>query len=270
MKNIFITLITLFLFNCNNQSELKNNFNSIGLKGNVKSITEYSSPKSHRNWDHKDVEYYFDKNGFIEKKVEYKFSTYLISKYDSINNIKETNRYDENDSLVFKSKFKYENQKLKKIEVFEVQGEVIHTVVYDYMKSSDENTLINEKEYGLKGNLVSHSSILRNEKKEDLTWIEYNLLGEIKSTSDMTYNDNGKVIKTIKRDSSNDIKWKWSKIYDSKNLEIERKLYNPSLKKETIRISEYEFDKQGNWITKLLIQNNDTLKIISRKIDYNE
>lgn len=268
MKNIQYLLSVLFLINCSDLPQIENDLITLDLKGKVKSIVEFSYPKLSTNWDYKDIEYHFDINGFTKKKIDYDYNTYTIFNYGNSNKISQANQYSLNDSLMYKGNYKYENQELKKREVLNLQNDIVYTAIYDYSNSSYGNILVDEKEYDSKGNLLRHSSNLQNQKKQDLKWNEYNLDGKIEFTNDLTYNDKGKVIEYVKKDSANNLKWKWNKIYNDDNLEIERKLYNPKSNKESIRISAYEFDNRGNWIIKYLIQNNDTLKTVKREIKY--
>lgn len=271
MKNIQYLFSVLFLINCSHHpSQIDNDLNTLDLKGEVETMVEYSYPKTHRYWNQKDYEYSFDSIGFTKRKIEYRYNTYKIFEYDKNNNISRTNQYDSNDSLVFKSKFEYKNQKLLKQKVLNSKDEIVQTAIYDYSNSANGMIIVNEKGYNSKGDLIQHSSNIENQKGQDLKWNEYNLKGKIIYTNDLTYNEKGKVVEYVKKDSINNLKWKWNKVYNADNLEVERILYNPKLDKENIRISSYEFDHQGNWIIKYLIQNKDTLKTFKREIKYFE
>lgn len=268
MKNILYILSFLFFVSCNELPKIQNDLTELDLKGKIESVIEYSYPKTHRYWDQKDFEYYFDSIGYLQKKIKYSFNSYKIFKYDENNNIRETNLFDSKDSLIFKSKFKYQNQKLSNQEVLNSKNEIVQTVVYEYSNSSDGNNIVDEKAYNSKRDLIHHTANIQNQKGQDLKWSEFNTKGQLEFTNDLTYNEKGKVIEYVKKDSMNILKWKWKKVYNSKDLETERKLYNPNLDRETIRISTYEYDAQGNWIIKHLIQKNDTLKTFTRKIEY--
>jgi hypothetical protein len=268
MKNILYILSFLFLICCSELPQIQNDLTELDLKGKVKSVIESSYPKTHKYWDQKDFEYYFDNIGYLQKKIEYNFNTYKQFEYNQNHQISEINHYDINDSLIFKTKFIYKNQKLSNQNVLNSKNEIVQTVNYEYSKTSDSNNLVIEKAYNYKGDLIHHNSNLQNQKGQDLKWNEFNLKGQLQFSNELTYNKNGEIIEYVKMDSMNNLKWKWNKVYNSKNLETERKLYNPELDKETIRFSTYVYDNQGNWIIKHLIQNNDTLKTFSRKIKY--
>ncbi|WP_298286160.1 hypothetical protein [uncultured Lutibacter sp.] len=268
MKNIFYILSFLFFVYCSKSPQIQNDLTELDLKGKVKSVIETSYPKTHRYWDQKDFEYYFDNNGYLKKKIEYSFNTYKQFEYDKKNQVSEINHYDLNDSLIFKTKFSYDNQKLSNQKVFNSKNEIVQNVSYEYSKITDTSNLVVEKAYNHKGEIIHHNSNLKNQKGQDLKWNEFNLKGQLQFSHDLTYNKNGKIIEYKKMDSINNLKWKWNKVYNSKNLETERKLYNPNLNKETIRISTYKYDNHGNWIIKHLIQNNDTLKTLNREIKY--
>lgn len=269
MKKTFYLISVLFLVNCNQVSN-DNDLISLDLNGNVKSMAEFSYPKLSTNWNNKDIEYYFNKNAYTNRKIEYNYNTYTIYKYNESNKISRANQYSLKDSLMYIRKYEYENYKLIKHKAFNLKNEVAYSSVYNYSKSSNGNILITEKEFDSKGDLQRHTSILQNQKKQDISYSEYNLKGELTATGNSKYNDNGKIVEHTKKDVENNLKWKINKTYNSKNLEIEKKSYIPKKDKEWIKISKYEFDDNGNWIIRYLIQDNDTLKTIKRKIEYFE
>ena len=117
---------------------------------------------------------------------------------------------------MYKGRYVYKNKELKAREVLNLENDVVYTAVYDYSISLDGNILVIEKEYDSKENLLGHSLNLQNEKNQDLTWIEFNRLGRIAFINDMTYNNKGNVIEYIRRDSTNNIKWKWHKTLNLK------------------------------------------------------
>ena len=68
MKNIQYLISFLFLINCNDVSKIENDLTSLDLKGEVKSLIESSYPKLSTNRNYKDIEYHFDKSGFIKQQ----------------------------------------------------------------------------------------------------------------------------------------------------------------------------------------------------------
>jgi hypothetical protein len=268
MKNTLYILSFIFFVSCNDFPEIQNDLSELDLKGEVKSMIEYSTPKSHRYWEHKDFEYHFDSLGFVQKKTKYVFNSYKIFEFNDNHKVIETNLFDSKDSLIFKNKFIYQDKKLSNQEVFNSENEIVNTVAYEYSKLPDGNIIVDEKGYNSKGDLIHHTTNTQNQNGQDLKWSEFDPKGQLKFTDYLTYNESGKIVEYVKKDSMGNLKWKWNKTYNSKNLETERKLYNPKLDKETIRISTYEYDKQGNWVVKNLIQNKDTLKTFFRKIQY--
>ncbi|RIA09726.1 hypothetical protein OE09_1572 [Flavobacteriaceae bacterium MAR_2010_72] len=268
MKNIIYILNFLIFVSCNESSQIKNDLTELDLKGNVKSLVEFSYPKLSTNWEYKDIEYHFDNSGYLIKKIDFDYDTYTEFNFDDKNRISQGKQYSLNDSLMFNGIYKYENQKLKKREVLNLENEIVYSAEYTYSNPSNGTTLIEEKEYDQKNNLQRHSTILQNSKKQDIAWNEFNLEGKLMSRHDYKYNDKGNRIEYVKKDSTNELKWRVETKYNTDNLEIERILYNPKLDKKTIRISTYEFDNMENWIVKYQIQNNDTLKTFKRKIKY--
>lgn len=268
MKNIIYILNFLFFVSCNEPLQIKNDLTEHNLKGNVKSLIEFSYPKLSTNWDYKDIEFHFDNNGHLKKKIDYDYNTYTIFNYDDENRIYNGKQFNLNDSLMYNGIYEYKNQKLKKRKVLNLENKVIYIAEYNYSNNSNGMTLIDEKEFDHNNNLLRHSSILKNSKKQDVAWNEFNLEGKLTSKHNYKYNDKGNRIEYVKRDSINELKWRVETKYNPENLETERILYNPKLDKETIRITTYEFDSDKNWIVKYLIQNNDTLKTVKRKITY--
>ena len=250
MKNIIYILSFLFFFSCNDSNQVKNDLTELNLNGEVKSFIEFSYPKLSTNWNYKDVEFHFDQNGHLNKKIDYDYNTYTILSYDIENGIKNGKQFSLNDSLMFKGLYEYENQQLKRKQVLNLENEVIFTVKYTYSNNGNGITSIEEKEFDQNNNLLKHSSILRNTKKQDIAWHEFDLEGKLLFKHSYNYNDKGNRIEYIKRDSLEKLKWRVQTKYNTENLETERILYNPVLDKETIQITTYEFDDEKNWIVK--------------------
>jgi len=271
LRNILHLLILLSFIGCKTEHKKTNYLIALGLNGNVKSIVELSYPQLSKKWNNKDTEYLFNKKGFVLKKINYRKNNYTIYNYNENENLINSNVYSLNDSLLFTSDLEYNtNNELVKLKVFNSEKKIAYYTIYEYSKTSNDNVLVTEKEYDSNDRLTNHTSKVLNSKKEVILRNIYNLKSKKISSNDLSYNQNEKLIESIKYDSLKNIKWKLKMSYNSNNLESEKRLYIPKIKKENIWKIEYEFDNRNNWVKKYLIENKDTVKTIERKIIYFE
>jgi len=270
-RNILHILILLSFIGCKTEDKKSNDLIALELNGNVKSIVELSYPQLSKKWDNKDTEYLFNKKGFVLKKINFRRNRYTVYNYNESEKFINSNIYSLNDSLLFTSDLVYNtNNELVKLNVFNSEKKIVYYTIYEYSKTSNDNVLVTEKEYDSKGKLTNHTSKVLNSKKEVILRNIYDLKSKKIFVHDLSYNENGKLIESVKYDSLKNIEWKLKMSYNSNNLESEKRLYIPKIKKENIWKIEYEFDNRNNWVKKYLIENKDTVKTIERKIIYFE
>ena len=267
MKKILLLILTFIFLNCTKSDSTKNDLISLGIKGDVESMIELSYPKLSKKWDNKDFEYLFDKNGFAKKKINYSNSSYTLFDYDNSGKIKESKMYElSSDKLIYISHFEYNKSgKVSTIKIIDSLKENARTRSFEY---SSNNKII-EREIANNGELIEHleKDIDKNEK--EIFRVTFDDNRKILEYNHTEYDDNGNMIYRDKLDSFKKLKWSVKIKYDSNNMESERVLYNPSIEKKTVWTTDYVLDNNMNWIKKIMIIDNDTIKTTERKLVYN-
>ncbi len=244
------------------------------LKRNVKYMVESSYQNPKRRKDYTFIEYFFNKNGMINKRIKFSdskykfFEGYQIYEYDEDNNIINSSTYSLNDQLRFTLEFEYNSKKdIIEIRFYNLEKEIYYYTDYEYSKVLDDAVLITEKKYNSENELINHSDKILNSNDEIIKSNIYGLNNKLNYYKSV-YNQNGKLTKTIAYNSSNNIQWTQMKKYDLNGLMSEQSLISIDSITNHNWIVNYEFDKRNNWTKRYFIEGKDTTNYTERKIEY--
>lgn len=279
MKLFNIILIFIIFSSCSEINNKEPDTSDRNLRGNVKSIREYSykavvkfgkTQKAERKINevgYHDEHVIFNRNGDFIEINSYNSRGELtkkeIYKYDDNNNI-EINIYNPDGSLKEKVIDKYDaSWNFIESSTYLPDGSLLSNYFFKYINNGEiieasfySGTILTYKcfdKYDSNGNSI-----------ESGTLNEYNIYMVNKSK----YDDKGNVIEWNYYDDGDSIIMKISYKYDNKNNLIVSNEYNDDGSISSKYIYKYEYDVMGNWINKIEIKNNTALYIIERKIEY--
>jgi len=279
MKRL-LTLIsaTVILASCS-KSNLKTDWEKNDLKGQVKSIKEYSYFAIVENGNITKGDR--GRSGASESDVD------KILTFNADGNLIDEKDYTSTDSLISHIKYEYQKNKKTGETWFNAQNKPYLTVKYDYgfggslkdMERFDSDGNLTEKhtyKFDRKGNKVSE------------TWLDAD--GNEDSSWDFTYDKNGNLVeetwinsegapnynRTLFYDNNGNISsqnWylafgpssEWIYNYDNSNRLVET---IAKLSDGSQLIQKYELDKNGNWIKAVQYNNNLPTYVIEREIEY--
>lgn len=239
--------------------ELKNDLSDMNLKGDIKSIKEYSFEA---------VEIAGElRNG--RRKTE---STSSFDYFDKVilfnndGNIMEEERYRSDDKLVGKQDYKY-NAEGKKVEVnrYNMDGVLNLKVVYKY---DNKGKMTEESKYNANGSLFLTTS---NKFDTDQNMIEESAMtstGGLFSRSTYDYDDNKNIIEANFYDFNGELERKKTYIYNDRGDVVEENNHLPDGSPAGKRTYTYEYDSLDNWTRKIIILNERPAYIIQREIEY--
>lgn len=305
MKLIKIVVLSLALiFGCDNTSNI-NNVVKENLNGNVKSTRKlFFNAVQYYGAIVKDsliFEDYiiYNKQGYLVEennwdKVE-RISGRKIYNYDTNGNIFEEKYYVSGEKLDKRWIYKYDNNG-NKIEEWKdsSNGSIYDRKIYQY---DNIGNIIEVIEYSLEGSIENRTAKkynINNNIIEEKTW--YTEDGQTGSKVTYKYDDYNNMIEDNAITYLNGEKWmnriskyeydpRGNKIkamhylndkimnsntleYDDYNNEIETKNYNAEGDVTLFLVNQYEYDVQKNWIKKTLINNNNPVYVVERKIEY--
>lgn len=253
-KYYLLILISVFLLAFNGKGT-KNTLTKENLKGSVKSLS---------------VTYYNakDTNGAIK-------TTNISSKYTSKFNVKGNPEYLRilwyDGRLQRRNDFIYEKDNLCLIKYDSgIVNSIRDTFIYD-----NKNTLIKMETLPDvdDGTLYGKYEIYKYDNNQNIIekdGYDYNLLNEVWT---YTYDAKGNIIVEKDSDKSGFNHYISISKYDITNNLIESRFIGRSngMNRDTILKSTYKYenyDKNGNWLKEISIQNDTEIQIIERKIEY--
>lgn len=260
LKLIFplLTLLILSTSSCFNDRK-NTGWAEQNLNGNVRSLTEVTYEAIERFG-------IIEKGGRLE---DFRYINYQLE-FDEKGNLTERRGYNQDESLSFKTNYKYNDKGYKtELSVYNPDGSLRYKTIF---KTDELGKIIEEYGYDSEGSLE------RVEKHE--------------------YNDNGKIIETKSYKPDGTLFTQMTHKYDEKGNTIERCLRLPNLEEYDIKnvykhddkgnvieenlfhasnnISskkttyEYEFDQSGNYIKKIVFENGVPKQVVEREIEYFE
>lgn len=254
------------------------NLQSYNLHGQVKSIKESvykvvikndritPGLKTSCNLNFGDYYYYFNNLGNLTKEKSYHPDKKLANKY--------TYKYDESGKLIertfgnnkevlFRSEFLYNKDELLFGEKNYYKNFVFEIILFLFDK---EGNYIGEELYDNDGNKISSGSYVFDKNGLHLEYIKEKVDGTITCNELYSYDINGNKIQMVflVTDHCHKIVHR----YDSSQNETDEIIYKSENEIEKHRRYEYSFDETGNWIRKILFENNIPVNIFKRIIEY--
>jgi YD repeat-containing protein len=286
-----LLVLILLVSSCNNVKKNKN----YEFKGNVKSYKEisYEAIKVHGGFNKGNKRRDNELNGLGH------YDLFVV--LDKNHNVIESSQFDSDGNLIFKSTYSY-NKNGNVIEaidndggysnyIYDEKGYLIgidfHIVkeTYSIQKyvflNDNKGNLLERKGYDFYNRLSSTSTFKYDEHGNIIESKEYDIKGDLKTQYIYMYNESGKKTEeyvTGKVLISGKYKGLYygtytSKItykYDENGNVILQMIYGENDEIEYIRELEYiyQYDKIGNWITKMMLENEDPKFILEREIEY--
>jgi len=289
------TLVILTLFNCENQEqekcsvnqEQKNDWTEDGLKGKVKTLTQFTYQAIYRFGKIEKGEpsasplaenfqmIYNEKGNKIEENrlnSDGSLSENYISKYDENGNKIEENYYDADENSSWKDIYTYDEKGNKIAEyTYDSDSILVSNNTYKYNK----NGKIKREFHYWEGRLSTESTFKYNENGK-IERISYYVEGNLQIKWTYKYDEKGILIEEIMDDSSRKLFYKIFYRYDEKGNLIEEIIYDSPrkfLKKYTYKEKntyQYEYDEQKNWTKKIEFQNDIPKTFTEREYQYYE
>jgi len=272
---IFLSILTIFLFNFTKEIIVKNDLDKMNLKGKVKSIKEVSykalvksekivkgKKERFQSYDEMDKLFMFNEQGNEIERKEFYSEGSLNERYTKLynkeGNLLETVVYNADGSFFYRATYIYdENNRCieckgaesKWIYKYNELGNLIEE--YKYYILGDEMENKKTYEYDKNNNKISESSY--SEDSLDYKWT-------------YKYDENKKLIE-FNEGTDGVFNYKWIYKYDKKGNLIEEDKYSFGLL-QTKSIYKYDFDKRGNWIKRIRFIGKLPKYILEREIIY--
>ena len=280
--------------------DTKSKLSEQNFKGNVKYISESNYEATYKFGEIEKskliCKYYSEFDKFGNKKLgrEKSFGEEIkyLNNYDVNNNIIETNFYKSDTILAIKIKYKYD-----------LKGNEIEKCTYGRGDSIVEKKIF---KYNLNNYIIEENLYNSKNKLSSKIKYKYDIRGN--KIEESQYNSDGSLFMkiTIKYDTMNrNIETNWNEChgenitpkfknqkstfkYDEKGNKIERKDYKDGVYSgetiykydgrgniiegnsgiQSIESYKYEYDKNGNWIKKITLYNDEPKEIKERQIKY--
>ena len=284
LKSIILFAIILLLLGCSNQ-EKENDWVKSGLKGQVKTYTEFSYKAEKR----------FGKieKGKLDKRIDV-FHDFKKT-YNEKGHQVQYDQYDSDGSLEAKSTYKYdENGNRIVINSYEPDGSLYSKKTFKY---DNKGVRIESNRYNKDGSLKEKTTYKYDKKGNKIESNTYKSDGSMYEKKTYKYDDKGNKIETNKYSANGDLNYRWKYKYDEKGNKIESKMYRSKMfgstmnlidtdkydekgnKVETkkydpygnlkIRLTyKYEYDEQLNWVKRIEFENKTPAYILERDFEY--
>lgn len=285
--------------------QVQNDLVRQNLSGNVKSLTEYNysvkkvhgklqelltgkSRSNYNNHGNKTEEYIYNADASIDTRAVYTYDNGLLIQEDS---------YNPDGSKGFTNIYKYDKKgNIVSVKLYDGYGGLFLRTTSEYDDNDNEIEEINyaqvaEKDkhkdvvlnkttwqYDDKGNMVKELYYDGDSAVTKTTTYMYDNSGN-KTVQEKTesgtslkttykYDSRGKQTEEDQYDASGNIVVKITSNYDDKGNEVEQNFYDKDNNLQTHTVFQIGYDKNGNWIRKVQIDNDRTASIIVREIGY--
>ncbi|MCC7575183.1 hypothetical protein KO361_06340 [Candidatus Woesearchaeota archaeon] len=209
------------------------------------SYLSYSLKHSYdKNWNRIEMSFKYNENETIHKFI------------NENNRIISGKTYNKEGEEIKTSKFNYVNGNLSEIISIDTEGTIIEKIKYIY-----ENGTLAENTYGKTGDLVHYI-------KKDIYGRYIETLFYENNKFIFKYNGQKPFPKEILSYSDNDLTGKMTISLDENDNIIETRLFDEDGEVETIHKYFYKYDKEGNWIERILYENDNIENITIRTIEY--
>jgi hypothetical protein len=280
MKKLFILLIAISFFSCNNQEKeiksknvvnkleakdstrkVKNDWEKKHLFDKVQKIIELTSNNKHT--------FIFNRFGFIVEESEYDSNGNLfqrvVCKYDNNNYLMEEIIYDSFNTISTINKFKYQNNLLIEHCLLKPDETLERIDKYSYDKKGNK---IEENWFDSQNNLILKFISKYDNIGNCTATQEFNSKNQLSTIYEYRLDDNGNSIENIWLDSNEKIRHRLVFKFDEYNNIIEQKTFGDNGSLKEIYKTKYEIDYHKNWIKNTFYMNGDIFNETARQITY--
>jgi len=233
------------------KGETKNSLTKENLKGNVKTLSEYSfaavdkidgikKGQLKRNDGGVDYQKTYNLSGNLIEYLNLKNQTTIKSIYDDKQNIVEEISTDIDSVFLFTNKYKYDS----------------------------DNNIIEKTQYDSVGTFNSKYTYRHDSNKNIIERNFYNSKKNLEGRLSYKYDTNNKLLENSKYDSVGNLKFKFTYIHDLNGNVIEKNVFDSSEKLKTKFTYEYKLDNNNNWVQCVEFENSLPIYILVRKIEY--
>jgi len=266
---LFFSVIGLILFSSYSSQKDDTDWAELNLSGKVKSITSTSY----------EAEEKFGEIVISEIRTESESRTPAAEPIEKITfnkkgNIIEINRYGSDGSLASKSTYKYDDEG-NRIELnrYDSDGNLSWKETY---KNDNEGNRIEMNTYGSDGSLSWKRTYKYDDEgnKIEISIYEHRFGrdGNFFGKSTYKYDDEGNRIEINRYGSDGSLASKITYKYDDEGNRIEEnkyiQFYDPDGSLTSKHTYKYEYDKKGNWISRIEFEDDVPEYITEREIEY--
>lgn len=237
------------------------------LKGSVKYVKEFSPSKSLKGINLIETEFFFNRKGNLNRKIDIVKKQLTQYHYGPNNMLSKISVFNLENKIIYLSNLNYnEKDKLIDYKVYNKDTVLLYSVAYEYSNGLNNSIVREEKKYNLDKNIVSNIKEIFDSKDRIISRIELDSNNLIQKKYNYFYDKNGNIIRHEKLNSSGENDWTLEKKYDTNGFPI-KNILSSDVSNHTWNI-EYEFDQKDNWTKKILLENNEIVKINERIIEY--
>jgi len=265
-------LLGLLLYATLSFAQEKYSCEEMGLKGNVKSISETQYKLNDINPGLNEIVYtifQFDKDCRKTSETSTEISGEVKNKhtvvYDKSGNITSEIKQNNDVNGNFSIKYKYNAQKKLDKKEMSSGNRVLSTYIYSYDDNGNVSAMEIKKRPGLL-DVDDEKFEYKYDEKNRLVE-EIHLDGEDYRKTEYVYNDKNQLIRLVEYNHRGGITFETDYEYDElDNLSTEKSQYRGNPTRDISYV--YEYDDRGNWINKRSLANDKTFSLQIRVINY--
>lgn len=267
-----LLLYILFIYGCKTK-ENPNDLQKANLKGNVKSIREYTLvTKEQKNDTAKsggDIYTFFDVNGNLLERIFYEEDGKLNSKIKFFynNGIEIDSIFNADNNLTGHSKTEYDDGLKKSFVSSTILRNILQPTYNEVFKYDNKKNLIEKISFDNQNRQISKTNFKYDERNRLIEERWFNSKNILEWYSKDSNDIMGNRVKSTVFDKDNNVTNTTQYFYDKKGEIVFDSSYNIDRKLSFIHIYSYVYDSHDNW-TKRVITTKGTERITLRRIEY--
>ena len=275
------------------------------LVGRVKALTEYSFKlkrlhgKTQSELTGKNKYIYNDAGNKINEftyNADGTLDTRSVLNYNSDSLLEQEDGYNADGSPGFTNIYKYDSRgNLESISLYDGSAVMFLKTICRYDAARNETEEINyvqEVEKNKTRDVVLNKTVWQRDEKGNITKEQYLEGGVVLRATSFIYDTKGNIIERSKTengftlkttykfdnkdrqveetqyDAHGNVAMRITTAYDDKGDDVEENYYEKGTRLQMHTVFQYTYDKQGNWIRKMELDNNRPAALTDREIEY--